>query len=107
MPSVILTDEHERLELHFNLLVRQMAGISKCLLKIYRLHKRTQGDEYEQKLNGYKGFTQTELADAIQHCRIIGDILGLSFEETVRLGEERYLEKKKEFQRRYPKEIWI
>jgi hypothetical protein len=107
MLKVIFTEEHEALMLHYNLLVRQLARLSDPILHIIRLYTRANPDNYQGLRNGYSAFAQTEIADIICQSKKILEILGLSFEETVQMGDERYEEKKAEFIKRYPNDEWI
>lgn len=105
MTKVIFTEAHEALLLHYMLLTRQMTRLSDCLLHIIRLH--TRGDEDGRLFRGYRAYAQTELADIINHIMKLCDILGISFEETESMSDERDEEKREEFREKFPNKRWI
>ena len=67
----------------------------------------SRGVKAQQYFNGYSAFAQTELADIICQSKKICEILNLDFNETAKMGDVRYEEKKQEFLKRYPKDEWI
>jgi hypothetical protein len=91
----------------YAMLSRELANLSKCLLHIIRLPARAEGEKYDSLLIGYKAHAQTELGDIIHKIKRLCAVLGLSFEETVQLGNERGEEKEKQFSKRYPEEKFI
>jgi hypothetical protein len=109
MPKLILTEEHEALVLHYMLLARQLNGLSGCLLHIIRMHTRAEqgGEKQRQLLKGYCLHAQADLADLIFQTKKICEILGLDFTETVKMGDARHEEKKREFVKRHPNDEWI
>jgi hypothetical protein len=83
--------------LHFNLLTRQLAALSTCILNILRV------PYFPQRSEGpYIQYASTELADMTSHIEQFCDLLGLDFEAVVTLGRERRAEKKADYERRYP-----
>jgi NTP pyrophosphatase (non-canonical NTP hydrolase) len=108
MAKLIFTDLHEMVMLHYLMLTRQITSLADCLLHIIRLYTRAKDRaEYQILFNGYRGYAQTELADVICQVKRICEILGLSFEETCKMGDRRYSEKMEEFKKRYPEDEWI
>ncbi len=107
MPKLITDAKYEAYLLHFLMITRQLADLSKCLLKIIRLPFRADGEKYDKLLEGYKRHAQTELADITSFVRYLCNALGLSFEETLHLGVDRKKEKEKDFRTRHPDEHWI
>ena len=107
MTKVIITEIHEKLMLHYMLLTRQMAKLSDSLLHIVRLDSRAEGDKKKILFNGYRAYAQTELSDVICQVKKICSDLGLSYEETERMGDARDREKGAEFLKKYPNEPWI
>jgi len=108
MPKLIFTEIHEGLMLHYMMLTRQITGLCDCLLHIIRLHTRVKDQaEFTKLFNGYRAYTQSELADVICQTKKLCQILKISFEETIVLGDERDKEKRAEFKKRYPDDSWI
>jgi hypothetical protein len=108
MARLIFTEEHEMIMLHYMMLTRQITSLSDSLLHIIRLHTRAKDKaKYRILFKGYRGHAQTELADIIYQVRKICEILELSFEETVEMGDIRDVEKEREFRRKYPCDNWI
>jgi len=106
--ELIFTELHEALFLHYIMLTRQLAKLSDSLLHIVRLHNRAKDAQQKKALfEGYRRYAQTELADSNLQIKQLCRHLDLSFEETVKMGDERDKEKKAEFQKKYPNESWI
>lgn len=87
---------HEALLVHVNMLSRQVAGLSVCIFDYIR------APLLNRPTYPYALFAKTELADLICHTQILCGLLGVDFEETVKLGQERREEKQAEYERRHP-----
>lgn len=105
MAKVIFTERDESLALHYMMLTRQMTKLADCIQHIFRLHTR---DDSDGKLfEGYAAYAQSELADVFVQGKMLCEVLGLPFEETIQMGILRDKEKMEEYLKRYPNEHWV
>jgi len=102
----IFNERDEKLLLQYLLLTRQITGLADCFQHIIRLGNKPDNETTRQKFRAYILFSQTELSDTIAQVEKLCDLLGLDFNETIEMGRKRQEEKKQDYLKRNPKDVW-
>ncbi len=109
--KIIKNRRDEKLVFAYIMLTRQATRLADCLTHIIRLPTSNDGKAvHESKILDFKGFRaymQTELSDVLCQAKKMIEILGLDFDETLKMGLQRDIEKKTEYLKKHPNEEWI
>jgi hypothetical protein len=104
---IVKTPRDELLMLHYMLMTRQMTKLSDSLLHIVRLANQPDHTHKGKDYAGYKAYAQSELADILIQVEKMCNLLGVDFQETVRMGRSRDREKKSEYLAEHPHDHWV
>ena len=107
MPNYIFNNRDEKLIFQYMLLTRQITSLSDCIQHIIRLGNKPDTEVNRLKYKGYVAFAQSELSDVYAQYVKMCDILEIPIQETCEMGMIRQEEKRKEYERRNPTDVWI
>jgi hypothetical protein len=92
---------------HYMLLTRQMTKLADSLFHIVRLANQPTKTHKGKDFAAYKVYAQSELADVTMQVEKLCRILGVDFNETVEMGRRRDAEKKVEYLKDHPYDLWV
>lgn len=107
MAPYLFKERDEKLILQYLLLTRQITSLADCVQHIIRLGNKPDDETRRLLYKGYIAHAQTELADVYAQFVKMCDLLDLPVQDTEEMGLVRQEEKREEYLKRNPNDVWI